>query len=70
MATATLPEGELVRDPDLNAALKAVLGEYTGKAWDRAYAAIRTVRASGLLGSYSELLTAYTKAIREAVKEK
>lgn len=56
----------LVRDPDLAAALEKELEPLSGKKLEAAQAAIRRVRASGVQGSYQDILAAYTAAIRKA----
>jgi len=57
----------LVRDPDLAAALEAIVDPLDGEELERAHAAIRQVRGSGVQGTFPEVLAAYESAISAAV---
>lgn len=60
----------LVRDPDLAAALERELDPYTGAKLEKAQQAVRKVRASGVQGTFTDVLAAYQAAIKKAVGEK
>ena len=64
-----MPTGDraLVRDPDLNAALEKELSPLAGDKLEKAQAAIRELRGSGLMGTFGEVLAAYQAAIKKAV---
>jgi hypothetical protein len=68
-ATSKLPNSNvsLIEDPDLNAAVTRMLAPLSGKALERAQAAVRQVHGSGIFGTYTELTTAYRAAIAKAV---
>jgi hypothetical protein len=70
MATATskLPrDTRAVRfDPDLAEALEELLQPFTGKALEKAQAAVVQVRRSGFTGGFTELRAEYERAIRAA----
>lgn len=71
-ATTKLPTdaAALIRDPDLAAALEKVLEPYSGAKLERAQYALRKVRSSGVQGTFSQVLAAYTAAIEKAVGER
>lgn len=57
----------LILDPDLAAAVEAMLTPYEGKKLERAQAACRKVHGSAMLGDYSQIVAAYQSAIDKAV---
>lgn len=57
----------LIQDPDLAAAVEALLEPYSGKQLERAHTAIRKVRASAVQGTFSTIVAAYQAAIEKAV---
>lgn len=71
-ATTKLPTDAraLIRDPDLSAAVEGMLEPYSGEKLERAQAAVRKVRGSGAVGTFSELVAAYSAAIKKAISEK
>lgn len=68
-ASSKLPMNErpIILDPDLAAAVEDLLAPYTGKALERAQAAVRKVASGAMQGTFSDLVDAYHKAIRGAV---
>ncbi len=69
MSTATkMPQDTrlLIGDPDLAAAVEKMLHPYAGKELERAQAAIRQVRGSGVQGTFTQVLDAYRVAIQKA----
>lgn len=67
-----LPTNErpLIQDPDLSAALEVTLEPLSGKALERAQAAIRRVHGSGVQGPFGTVLAAFQTAIAAAVGDK
>lgn len=57
----------LIRDPDLAKALDEILKPYDGKDLQKAQAAIRKVRQSGVQGPFSVIVETYRTAIEKAV---
>lgn len=68
MSTTKVPTDErpLVQDPDLAAALERELRPLNGERLERAQAAVRTVRNSGLVGTFDQVLEVYRAAITKA----
>lgn len=68
VATSKLPQEAkpLKFDPDLAAAIGALLEPLSGKALDRAQKAVVTVRKSGICGTFHEIVAAYQAAIAKA----
>jgi len=62
----TINAQPLFRDPDLAAAVDAKLSRTSGDKRTRAEAAIKSVRQSGLVGTFDELVAAYSSAIDRA----
>lgn len=58
----------LVRDPDLAAAIEKELKPLSGEKLQLAQDAVRKLRESGLMGTFSQVVDAYKAAIREAVQ--
>lgn len=72
MSTATLSKlptntRPLIQDPDMARAVERMLAPYSGKALERAQAAVRRVHASPAQGPYDAILKAYQAAISAAV---
>ncbi len=53
-------------DPELSRALEGLLEPYSGKALERAQAAVLKVRASDRVGSFGEIVETYQRAIEAA----
>jgi hypothetical protein len=64
LPTSTRP---LIVDTDLAAAVERLLAPYSGKALERAQAAVRKVHGSSVQGPFSTVLAAYQSAITAAV---
>lgn len=64
LPTSTRP---LIVDTDLAAAVEGLLAPYSGKALERAQAAVRRVNASSTQGPFSAMVAAYKTAITAAV---
>ena len=64
LPTATRP---LINDLDLARAVDGLLKPYSGKALEKAQAAVRKVHASGVQGPFSTVVTAYEAAILAVV---
>lgn len=71
-ATSKLPTNErpIIFDPDLAGAVEDQLRPYTGKALERAQAAVRRVASGAAQGTFSDLVAAYGTAIKQAVGNK
>lgn len=72
MTTAShLPVDErpLIQDPDLAHAIEMEMKGLSGKQLEKAHAAIRKVRNSGVSGQFGQLVSAYTEAIRAAIAD-
>lgn len=69
--TSKLPQSTrpLKMDKDLAAALEGFLRPHTGKALERAQAAILQVRASGIALPFDQLVERYEQAIAAAVTD-
>jgi hypothetical protein len=69
-ATSKLPTDAraVIRDPDLAAAVEQLLKPHSGKKLEAAQAAVRQVRASGVVGTFTAMRTAYQDAIAKAIK--
>jgi uncharacterized protein len=57
-------------DPDLATALEELLAPHSGKALERAQAAVLKLRKSGAMGTFSEIVEAHRAAIEAAAAEK
>ena len=70
--TSKLPTNSrpLINDPDLAAALEALLEPYSGKALERAQVAVRKVATSSVQGPFAVIVDAYAEAVRTAVGDK
>jgi hypothetical protein len=64
LPTSTRP---LINDTDLADAVERMLAPYTGKALERAQAAVRRVHGSAVQGPFSTVLAAYQAAVAAAV---
>jgi hypothetical protein len=71
-AISKLPMNErpIITDPDLAAAVEEMLAPYTGRALERAQAAVRRVAMGATQGTFGDLVEAYRKAIKSAVNDK
>lgn len=69
--TSKLPTSDrpLIADRDLAAAVDRLLSPLSGKALERAQAAVRRVAASAVQGPFATVLRAYESAIRAGDKE-
>jgi hypothetical protein len=70
IAFSKLPTNEtpLIRDPDLARAIDDLLQPYSGKALERAQAAVRRVATNnGVMGVFKDLVEIYRTAILASV---
>lgn len=59
-------ERPLIQDPNMAAALERDLAPFHGKSLERRQSAIRSVFASGVIGTTDQLLAAYRAAMDKA----